>query len=204
MGEYAMIRDTGRRMRFLILLALCACGLPKTRYYNMELPNAPKATGTVVARQLTVQRFRADQMLMDDRIMYRESPAEVNFYEYHRWANPPVELATQYVARRLRDSGAFARVTSNGDGAPADLILQGRLLRFEEVDRGKEVLVAFALELELLDAKTRVSIWREEGECLRPVASRDMAGVVRGLYDCMDEVCGRLLISMQESARKMK
>jgi ABC-type uncharacterized transport system auxiliary subunit len=204
MGGYAMIRKTGHQLQFLILLVLCACGLPKTRYYSMELPHAPKATGPVISHQLTVQRFRANQMLMDDRIMYRESPVQVNFYEYHRWANPPVDLATQHVIHRLKDSGAFSLVTMSNDGPPPDLILRGRLHKFEEVDRGKEVQVAFALELELVDGKSRTPIWREEGECLRPVTTRDMPGVVQGLYDCMDEVCGRLLLSMQETTRKMK
>jgi ABC-type uncharacterized transport system auxiliary subunit len=170
----------------------------------MELPRVTPEPGTVIARHITIERFRADQVLMDDRILYREDPNEVNFYEYHRWASAPVDLATNYFLRRLKDSGTYARVSAYYDGAHADFTLQGRLHHFEEVDRGKEVFASVALELELLDAGTRALVWRGEAECMHPVAARDMAGVVRGIYDCLDEVASKLLASMQQQLGKTK
>jgi ABC-type uncharacterized transport system auxiliary subunit len=199
-----MVRKYRHRVLLTFIMIYCACGLPRTHFYSMEFPHVQPGPGPSISRHLTVQRFRADQALMDDRILYRESPTEVNYYQYHRWTNAPAELVTQYFLRNLKNSAAFTRVTAQSDGAAADLILQGRLHRFEEVDRGKEVLVAFSLELELLDAKSRAPVWRQEGECVHPVESHDMAGVVQGLYRCMDETGSRLLGSMQESARRMK
>jgi ABC-type uncharacterized transport system auxiliary subunit len=190
--------------RWLLAAAFAAvsCSLPRTHYYTMEIPHASPGASLGIARHITIQRFQADQVLRDDRILYRENLNEVNFYEYHRWTGPPAELVTYYFTHRLKDSGTYSGISAYKDGSRSDFILQGRLHRFEEVDRGKEVFASVALELELLATKTRVSIWRGEAECSRPLASRDMAGVIRGIYACLDETATTLLNSMQKQVEK--
>ena len=193
------------RRAWVLALALAASscgGVPRVRYYTVDIPHASPASAPVVNRHLTVQRFRADNPLADDRILYRENPNELNFYEYHRWSSPPRDLVTDYFVHRLKDSGAYAGVASYKDGLSADYVLQGRLHRFEEVDRGKEVSVLVAMELELLDAKTRASVWRGEAECTRPLATRDLWGVVGGIHGCLDETASSLLTSMQKRLEK--
>jgi ABC-type uncharacterized transport system auxiliary subunit len=188
-----------------IAVAGLSCGIPRTHYYTMELAHVAQTQGAAIDRSITIPRFRADHVLMDDRILYREGPDEVNFYEYHRWASPPADLATNYFVHRLKDSGTYARVSGYSEGASSDLTLRGQLHRFEEVDRGKEVFASVALELELSEARTRTSVWRGEAECTRPLATKDIAGVVRGLHECLDETASKLLSSMQqqiESARQ--
>jgi ABC-type uncharacterized transport system auxiliary subunit len=199
-----MSRVPGYLWWMALVIAGASCSMPKTHYYTMELPHATPEGGKVIARHISVQRFRADQMLMDDRILYREGPNEVNFYEYHRWVSPPVDLATDYFLHRLKDSGTYARVSAYYDAAHADFTLQGRLHNFEEVDRGKEVFASVALELELLDTATRASVWRGEAECTHPLPTRDIAGVVRGIYACLDETASKLLVSMRQELGKDK
>ena len=141
------------------ILAGLSCGLPRTQYYTMELPHMPQGTGPAINSHLTIPRFRADRILMDDRILYRESPQQVNFYEYHRWASPPVDLVTGYFMHRLKDGGTFARVSAYNEGRDSDFILRGFLHHFEEADQGKEVSALVGLEIELLDSRTRVPVW---------------------------------------------
>jgi ABC-type uncharacterized transport system auxiliary subunit len=181
-----------------ILLASLSCGIPRTHYYTLDMPHIAQTQGTAIPRTLTIQRFRADLVLMDERILYRESPDEVNFYEYHRWASPPADLATNYFIHRLKDSGVYSRVSGYNERAPSDLMLRGQLHRFEEVDRGKEVFASVALELELTEAGTSASLWRGEADCTRPLESRDISGVVRGIHECLDETASKLLGSMQQ------
>jgi ABC-type uncharacterized transport system auxiliary subunit len=181
-----------------VVIAGASCSIPRTHYFTLEMPRAAAESGTAIARHITVQRFRADRVLMDERILYRQGPHEVGFYEYHRWANPPADLAADYVLHRLRDSGIYARVSSYKDGGQPDFSLQGRLYHFEEVDRDKEVFASVALELELLDVRTRASVWRGEAECSRPVAVRDVPGVVREIHGCLEETASKLLVAMQQ------
>ena len=191
-----------RNLRYGLWLTLVIAGacsaIPRTHYYTLEMPHVAAGPGPAVERHVTVQRFRADRVLMDERILYRAGSNPVSFYEYHRWANPPVDLATDYVLHRLRDSGTYTRVSSYKDGAQSDFTLQGRLYRFEEIDRGKEVFAAVALELELLDTRTRASVWRAEAECSRPVAVREIPGVVQEIHGCLEETAAKLLDAMQQ------
>lgn len=192
----------GRGWWLAIILAAVSCGMPKIRYYTLEYPHASQGRTPAVARHIMIQRFKADQVLLDDRIVYRENTNEVNFYEYQRWASPPSDLVTHYFIHRLNDAGTYARVSAYNEGAQSDYTLQGRVHHFEEVDRGKEVFVSVALEAELIETKTRASVWRGEAGCERPVGARDMSGVVNGIYECLNESATKLLTAMQSSIEK--
>src|SRR5271169_6797583 len=113
-------------------LAVASCSVPRTHYYLMDFPQTPPAAAPAVAGQIAVQTFQANQVFSDDRIAFRENQNEVNFYEYHRWANPPEDLVTTYFIHRLKDSGIYSGVSAYKDGPQPDFILQGRILHFEE------------------------------------------------------------------------
>jgi ABC-type uncharacterized transport system auxiliary subunit len=202
-----MNRQRATRFGWLAVGALAAvsCSVPKTHYYVLEYPHTPPEAAPRVSRQIAVQPFRSNQVFSEERIAYRAGENQVNFYEYHRWANQPGELVTNYFIHRLRDSGLYAGVSTAKEGPPADFIVQGRILHFEEIDRGKEVSASVALELELMNGKTRASAWRSEAQCSKPLATRDMAGVTQGIHFCLDETATKLLGEMytqiEQSAR---
>ena len=186
-----------------VAFAVISCGgVPRTNYFTIEMPRATKGAPAPIERRIAVQRFSADQILVDDRILYRESPNEVSFYEYKRWADPPVDIVTNYFVHRMKDSGDYRDVSPAKTAGAADLTLRGRLYHFEELDRGKEVFASVAVELELTDNKTRASVWRGNAECTRPVPTRDMGGVVTGISECLDETASKLLGSMRQEIGK--
>lgn len=194
------------RLRVLLLffwgVAVWGCGLPQTHYYIVEVPHASAQTSPAIPRHLTVARFRAADVLQDDRILYRSSENEVGFYEYQRWASPPVDLVTQYLLHRLKDSGVFSGVHAAPEGIRSDYTLQGRVMHFEERDRGKEVSTHVALEAELTDNKTHTVLWRDEVECTRPVGTHTVSAVVQGIEQCLDETSSKLLMSLQSRGAK--
>jgi len=199
-----MSRNFRQHAWLAFVLAGLSCALPRTHYYTMELPHTPQGSRPAIDCHLTIQRFRTDRILMDDRILYREGPQEINFYEYHRWASPPADLVTRYFIHRLKDSGTYARVSAHNEGGRSDFTLSGSLHHFEEVDQGKEVSALVALEIELLDSRTRAPVWRGEAECTRPLTARDMAGLVRAIYECLDETASKLLTVMQKQIEQQK
>jgi len=197
-----------RNLRYWLLLAVATagafCGVPRTRYYTLEMPHTAAGAGPAVDRHITVQRFRADRVLLDERILYREGTNPVGFYQYHRWANPPADLATDYVLHCLRDRGTYARVSTYKDGGQSDFTLQGRLYHFEEIDRGNEVFASVGLELELLATRTSTSVWRGEWECTRPVTVRDVAAVVQEIHGCLEVTAAKLLDAMQQQVARTR
>ena len=56
------------------------------------------SVGTVAVVELGCPDY-----LCADRIVYRPTPAEVGFYEYHRWAVSPREMIARYLAPMLAD-----------------------------------------------------------------------------------------------------
>ncbi len=186
-----------------VAFAVVSCGgVPRTYYYTIEIPGATKASGIPIDRRIAVHRFSADPLLADDRVLYRERPNEVSFYEYRRWANTPVDMVTNYFLYRLKESGDYSSASSYKAAATSDMALRGRLLHFEEVDRNKEVFASVSIELELTDNKTQTPVWRGKAECTRPVATRDMGGVVTGISECLDETASKLLGSMRQEIGK--
>lgn len=189
-------------MGLTILMAVGGCGLPKTHYYTVNTPLAGTASPAVNGKRITVERFHGDSLLRDDRVLFRVNESEVNFYEYQRWASPPVDLVTQQVIQRLNASGIYTSVYSTHDGGPADFVLKGRVLRFEEVDRGKEISAEVAVEVELIDKHKGAILWQGGQECHRAVGEHSVSGVVQGIQQCLDETLSRLLTSMNQNVAK--
>ena len=67
--------------------------------------------GPSVPVALRIEPFQTTGLLRQDRIVYRPSPVEVGFYEYHRWAERPNDTGylgagvTQLTGR----AGAFSK-----------------------------------------------------------------------------------------------
>jgi ABC-type uncharacterized transport system auxiliary subunit len=186
----------------VVLAMSVGCGIPKTHYYIVESPHVRSNGGVTISKAIMVERFRANRVLQEDRILYRENENEVNYYEYERWTSPPVDLVTNYFVHHLKDSAAYSNVSSTRDIEKADYRLRGRLRRFEEADRGKQVSAEVALEVELVDSRTGQNLWRAEEECSRPVTVRTVPAVVQGIQQCLDETASKLLNAMQDRILK--
>ncbi len=172
----------------LLLLSLAACGgkIPPTHHYSLDAslsaPALSQATTTYPV-SIAVARFQASRALSQDRLVFREPPNKLDFYEYHRWVDAPPDMVTRNLIKQLLSSGLFRSVTSNQGGAPADYILRGTLENLEEVDSGESVTGRVALAAELLDAKTRAVVWTGRGSHEASVGQRSVEGIVAALND---------------------
>ncbi len=180
-------------MRALALLALLtACGgkIPETHYY--DLPSAARGragSGPILA----VAPLEVDEPYDDDRIVYRENPYRVDYYDYHRWSASPGALVSRHLERALAASGRFAAVLRDEDARGVAFVLGGRLLALEEVDLGKRRWIGrVALELALRDAASGDVVWTRRVELSEPVDRRSPEGVARALSRALDRVARRL------------
>src|SRR6202162_4535960 len=103
-------------------------------YYTLHVPPPPDpAAGQGAHPSVSVREFRAPVYLRQGPLVYRESPEQIGFYEYHRWASGPRQFVTGAVADRLNASSNFAQVTLYDGRSHADYIISGRLEIVEEV-----------------------------------------------------------------------
>lgn len=182
------------------LLAVCltaACGgVPRTFYYTLRSPVPPAAPDPRMAVTLGIEHFRAPEMLRDDRIVYYQSPTEVNYYQYHRWTSDPPTLLTESAAQWIDNAGAFGEVVMLPSRQPVDYILRGRVGHFEEVDYEAGGKARVSLDLTLMRARDHKVVWSGRNAADAPLEGKGMAGVATAMNAAVDQVLRGLLPAM--------
>lgn len=185
-----------------IAVSCLACGAsaPPTHYYALDLPRpAPATTG--LAHTAVLMPIRAGEIARQGRIVYRESPHEVGFYEYHRWAEDPEDSVAEALASELLARGTFASVTPFDGRTQADFILRGELRRIEEIDYDGPVKASVEIALELVDADTSRVIWAGSAAAVEDVPTAEVRAVVERLSVSADQAIKHLAVQIDSHLR---
>lgn len=181
----------------LVLLPACA----KVRYpdyYTLALARtlSPKSSEGHPLGVLHVRDFQTAPYLRQGRIVYRESPTEVGFYEYHRWFTDPGTTVTSAIVSALRSSGLFTQVDSEASHVKPDFLLRGQLERLDEIDYGGTVRVEVKLSAQLVNLRTASIVWSgDEGETAQ-VEKATVNSMVIGMSGAVQKCIDRLLADM--------
>ena len=189
-----------RLISFSIALGLlAACGsekIPTTRYYKLDVPPPPTPPAPAAPVSLRIEPFRTTSLLRQDRIVYRASPVEVGFYEYHRWAEAPNDTLTKALADQLMKRSAFQSVKISDDERSADYVLKGSVDRLQEVDYMGGVRAQVTISLALEESVQHQTIWSGSASSESAVAKRDVQGVVTAMGQASQQSLGRLITDM--------
>ena len=183
-----------------LVLAACGSGRYPTTYvlnFPPPVPQAPLSSGALGV-PLAIRDFQCPEYLCEGRIVYRSSPEEVGFYEYHRWAMNPRDAITQYVVDGLRSQSLFTSVVAHERGTDAAYVLGGSIKRLEEVDQGRDVRVVCTISAQLLNTRTRSVVWSHTASETVQVEKRDTRGVVSSFSSAARTAVDHLLKSMAE------
>lgn len=167
----------------LVLAAACG-GVRPSKFYTLDIPSAPAASGAPVPADLLIGRVSAPQFLRDDRIVYRTGSTELGNYEYHRWADPPSLLIEELLLRTLRDSGHYRSVQSQKSNTKGDFIVRGRLYEFGEIT-GTSLAARLKIEFELYDPRSGTVVFSKLYSRDEPVSGKEVPGVVEALNQNM-------------------
>jgi ABC-type uncharacterized transport system auxiliary subunit len=159
--------------------------------------DVPTAGGT--RPSLAVREFHSPAYLRQGAIVYRTSPEQVGFYQYHRWAVEPREFVTNAIIDRLRATGRFAEVRAYDGRSDVDFILSGRLEKLEEVDYGGGVKVEVALSAQITDPRAGKTVWTNSASESARVEKRNVPAVVAEMSQAMDRAIQKLLDSLTVS-----
>jgi len=170
-----------------VWIACAGCGgkLPETRYYQLAAPEA-KVRGC--DSLLVLEALTADAAYDDERIVYRTTPVRIDYYQYHRWSSAPGIMVGNYLEQAFKTSGKFRAVMR--DPTPdAPVILAGRVIAIEEVDRSKTAWIGrIVLELVLTDARTGEALWTEQLEETEPLRQQTPEGLAAALSIAMSRI----------------
>ncbi len=177
----------------VVCLSVSCGGVPKTYYYTLRTPPPPAAGDPRTTLVLGIEHFRAPEMLRDDRIVYFQSPTEVNYYQYHRWSSDPPTLLTESTARWIDNAGVLGQVVMLPSREPVDYILRGRVEHFEEVDYEAGGKARVSLQLTLVRVRDHKVVWSGRNAAATPLEGKGMAAVANAANTAVDQLLRGLL-----------
>jgi len=128
--------------------------------------------------------------------VYRESPEQLGFYNYDRWAVDPRRAATSAMVSEMRARGAFQSVDLYDGSTTCDWIVSGTLDHLEEVDEGADVWIEVGLSARLKSTRTGEVLWQGTSTKRVKADKRSVPGVVARMSREMGSAVEALVTSM--------
>jgi ABC-type uncharacterized transport system auxiliary subunit len=165
----------------MLLVSLAGCGSSRPiKYYKITYPAATNPSAGTIDAILVVHSFEASRLYLDDKIVYEMDSPEMGTYEYHRWAEPPVEILQDSLVRGLRASGRFRGVYGLRSNVNGQFILAGHLYEFKEVD-GATMVARLSYETRLRDRKTGLTVWNHVYSHDEPISEKSVSAFVQAM-----------------------
>jgi uncharacterized lipoprotein YmbA len=189
-----------------LLMASCGGKILYPKYYTLEVPPAPASTvnATRFSGIVAVRRFDSAQYLRQGRIVYREAPEELGFYEYHRWAGDPAEMVTTAMIESLRSARLFSLVKPYDGHDQQDYLIVGRLERLEELDYGNAVGVVAKISAELVNLRTGSTEWSDDAAETLKVDKANVNSVVLEMSHAVQKSIDHLVASLDQQTLAKK
>jgi len=185
----------------MLLAALTGCGRVRyPKYYTLNVPPPPDPVAEGSTRtSIAVREFQSPVYLRQGPIVYRTTPEEIGFYEYHRWATDPRVLVTSAVADHLRASRQFSAVSTYNGHPESDYIVSGKLEKLEELDYQSRVEVEVAISVQITRVATGATVWSNAVSEVGTVSQRSLPGVVSQMNRTMELAINKLLSTIPTS-----
>jgi len=187
--------STALALMLTLLPVLAGCGgVRYPKYYTLNVPPPPDPPAEEGVRtSVAVREFQSPAYLRQGPIVYRATPEQIGFYEYHRWAADPRKFVTSAVIDHLRASGQYAMVATYNGNPDFDYIVSGKLEKLEELDYEAGVKVEVALSAQITRVSTGTTVWSNAVSETGTVSQRSVPGVVAEMNKTMDLAINKLL-----------
>lgn len=187
----------------LVWFVLSNCGsVPPTYYYRIDykLENSASQDHPVPS-SLGIVQFSADALYETDKIVYRHSPYEVQFYHYRRWVAPPKKIVTEHVLEQLKSSEVFADVVRIPSAVQVDYILGGDIQAFEEWDEKDAWYGIVTIEFNLMDAQTKAIVWQQVLSEKTKANEKQPVAVVQAISESLKKVVQEAIPAIKQNLK---
>jgi uncharacterized lipoprotein YmbA len=187
------------------LTSLAGCGgkIRYPSYYVLNVPAPAPATdrSKPILGAAAVREFSAPEFLREGPIAYRQSPEQLDFYNYHRWAVDPRRAVTAAMVQEMQTRGLFQSVDMfDGHGSP-ECLVTGTLDHLEEVDHGSDVSIEVRVSARLINLRTGEVLWQDAATETARLDERSVPGIVAEMSRELGSAVERLVSSMQDRVR---
>jgi cholesterol transport system auxiliary component len=190
----------GFLMLSTLSLLLPGCSLtqpaPAVQHYVLR-PTVPEEIPQSALHNrhtLLVRAFTAREPYDQQRLVYRSSPYQLDFYTYHRWAASPAEQITDWTRQYLRRTGLFAKVfpTAKGSADMIDMVLGGTIRHLEEIDHDQTWQAALSIDIWLTRPPQRTPFWFASYSATRQAAKRNPAAIAEAMSRNLETILQQL------------
>jgi len=165
-----------------------------THYYTLTVPDPTAGEGKTLALTASVRQFSAVRAY-DQRIVRRESAVQLRYEEYHRWSESPDELVGDIFATSLASRGVFRSVAGPALDVDTDVIIEGRVLTFEQ-DADDNAVCALSLTLRRRDEDK--PLWLRTLAAKTPISGRTHADLARAMSVSLREIVDQCVADWSE------
>lgn len=166
-----------------LFVVLTSCtSAPSLDYHTVDM--SPSGAG-VEPVNLAVGRFVVSDKLDRYQIVIQESPTRIAYYATDRWASTIGEMIEQKLAAE------FGPV----DGALKSLIVDGRIVAFEQVDTAAGPVAKASLDVTVRDGASKryeAPLLEKSYTVERPASDNSVDAVVRALSRALEEIAAEI------------
>jgi len=191
-----------RKAILALALLIAGCGgVRQPAYYSLALAPQMDTARDPSPHPVTVavRQFETPAYLRQGRIVYREHPDQIGFYEYHRWATDPGAMVTTALVTSLQSDRLLAYVGPFDNPHRAEYLVTGRLERLDEIDYGDGVSVEATVSAELINLRTGSVVWTGHATHTSKVDRRDVYSVVSQMSRAADSCLDQLVSAIAQS-----
>ncbi len=198
-----MIRETFRTILYLILFSIIfGCGgVPPTYYYRIHYDMPKHNSPDPVPVTIGIQPFDADVLYKGDRIVYRNSEYQVQFYHYHRWVAPPNKIVQESVLEQFQSSGVFQEVVNYPPSVTVDYILKGNIKAFEEWDEENSWYGLVSIAFELQHGESGGIVWQNTLWEKTKVTENKPVSVVKAISESLKIVVKKAIREIEQNIK---
>lgn len=157
-----MIRGSTTLLLLLVVSVYGCATVPAPKYYRVPTDVSAVCDVSVQSyrESLRVARFDAIASLRQDSIVtYQEGSALIDFSPDACWESSPPDIVTRELAEAFRASRLFSRVDSHPNRPPADYLIRGRILRFNQLRTERALYGEVGLGVEFVDQENHAILW---------------------------------------------
>jgi ABC-type uncharacterized transport system auxiliary subunit len=184
-----------------VLLLVTACAqepVPQDTFYRLSNPVADGAGAAVLNGVVEVERFTADGLNGGRPIVYSraDAPLQLKEYHYHFWVEPPAVMLQDRIVTFARAAGLAKTVVTPETRVEPDFILNGRILRFEQILGARtEIIINLEISIRAI-ASDRIHLLKTYEKRL-PAVDASVPSAVRALDAAFAEILNTLATDLR-------
>ncbi|MEE8321440.1 MAG: ABC-type transport auxiliary lipoprotein family protein [Gammaproteobacteria bacterium] len=196
-------------MRFLysllLLLVLCSgCArqapLPVDHYYRLPETSLSVQQNAHLSNAIFVDQMETDGLHRERAVLYSEdeSAIELKQYHYHHWIDSPTRMIRDHLVAYLRNINAAPLVVTMV-GEYVELIISGRIERFERMHSSDQPSVAVELILRLHRQNESRPLLLKGYQAIGKMDDESMQSAVKAFDSALSEIFSEFYTDMSSA-----